>query len=143
MEYSKQFERDFTKRTLEIVRDYQGERDATLLINCLLGLLIVPQQRSYQRIPEEPLDKLKEWGISPESIQSFGGDRKQNLRQLVRSLRNAAAHFRITPLEENGRVKGFYFQDQNGFRAEIKLAEMRQFVEHLARHLDADNGTKI
>src|SRR4051794_33161821 len=42
MSYVGPFEREFMKRTLTIVKEYQGEYDATLLLNCLLGLLIVP-----------------------------------------------------------------------------------------------------
>jgi hypothetical protein len=41
MENAQQFERDFMRRTLELVRSYRGPYDATDLLNCLLGLLIV------------------------------------------------------------------------------------------------------
>ena len=63
MEYSNQFELDFMKRTLEIVKDYQGERDATLLINCLLGLLVVPKETLFNKIPKDPITALKNWGF--------------------------------------------------------------------------------
>jgi hypothetical protein len=75
MEFSDQFERDFMRRTLKLVQDYQGPYDATLLLNCLLGLLIVPKERSIDRIPADPVADLHKWGISPNSIKSFGSDR--------------------------------------------------------------------
>jgi hypothetical protein len=142
MEYSDKFELDFMKRTLEIVRDYKGERDATLLINCLLGLLVVPQERSFRKIPKDPITTLYDWGISPNSIKSFGKERDgslrlQNLQQLVRSLRHSVAHFDISPIHEKGIVKGFKFKGEYGFHAEIILSEMRVFVEKLATHLES------
>ncbi len=72
MEYKQEFERDFMRRTLELLKQYKGPYDTTLLLNCLLGLLIVPKESSIDRIPEDPIDRLKEWGISPKSILDFG-----------------------------------------------------------------------
>jgi hypothetical protein len=56
------FERDFMRRTLELVREYQGPYDATFLLNCLLGLLIVPAERSLDEIPEDRVESLPNWG---------------------------------------------------------------------------------
>ena len=53
------------KYTLEIVQRYGGEYDATLLLNCLLGLLIVPKEACFESISEDPISDLAEWGISP------------------------------------------------------------------------------
>ena len=38
---------DFIKRTLEIIDEYQGDNDVTLLINCCLGLLILPKEKHF------------------------------------------------------------------------------------------------
>ena len=72
MEYEPEFIRSFMKRTLAIARDYGGPFDATLLINCLLGLLIVPKETLIEKVPQEPFERLSEWGISPTSIRSIG-----------------------------------------------------------------------
>src|SRR5262245_340397 len=72
MEYKQQFERDFMRRTLELVRTYHGPYDPTNLLNCLLGLLIVPKETSIEKVPDEPIADLGRWGISPQSIESFG-----------------------------------------------------------------------
>ena len=69
MEYDQEFERDFMRRTLELVRDYRGPYDATNLLNCLLGLLIVPKEKSLKKIPDEPVAELARWGISPQAIR--------------------------------------------------------------------------
>jgi hypothetical protein len=50
VQFEKQFERDFMRRTLKLVQDYQGPYDATLLLNCVLGLLIVTKETSLNSI---------------------------------------------------------------------------------------------
>lgn len=137
MEYTDQFERDFMRRTLELVRGYEGPYDATNLLNCLLGLLIVPKEKSFDKIPNDPVDRLGDWGISPASIKSFGRKDSKTLRQVVRGLRNAVAHFRFEPMHVSGRCVGFRFHDDSGFRATIENDEMRVFVEKLAQHLES------
>ena len=141
MEFTEEFERDFMKRTLQLLMDYPGEYDATLLLNCLLGLLVVPKETSLEKIPTDPISKLGKWGISPESITSFGRKNRANhypetLRGVVYNLRNSVAHFRIRPIEENRRVIGFSFTDMSGFAATIDIKEMRIFVERLASYLE-------
>ena len=129
------------RRTLEIVRSYQGSYDATNLINCLLGLLVVPKETSLDRIPTDPVSELSKWGISPGSIKRFGKCQcgtahPQTLRQLVKRLRNAVAHFRIDPIHKNGVCTGFEFRNRSGFHAELPLAEMNALVERLSEHLE-------
>jgi hypothetical protein len=141
VEYEPDFARSFMRRTLEVARTYAGPYDATVLINCLLGLLIVPKESLLDKIPQAPFASLADWGIQPTSIKSpgrceYGHEHSPNLRQLVRRMRNAVAHFRIDPLSSNGRVRGFSFKDRNGFHAEVSLEEIHAFVTKLARHLE-------
>lgn len=145
MEYAQEFERDFMRRTLQLVEQYEGPHDATLLLNCLLGLLIVPKEASLTRIPLDPVADLEKWGISPTSIRRCGRQNKANpnpetLRGVVHNLRNAVAHFRFSPQHRGGRVAAFDFEDDNGFEATVEIAEMRIFVERLARHLEDTAG---
>lgn len=142
MEYDSNFARSFMNRTLELARDYNGPLDATFLINCLLGLLIVPKEALIEKIPTIPFESLQEWGINPNSIIKFGrceyGHIHQpNLRQLIHRLRNAVAHFRIEPHHDNGKVVGYSFRDKNGLHAKISLNEIKVLVEKLAAHLEA------
>jgi hypothetical protein len=134
------FARDFMQRTLAIAKRYDGPLDATLLVNCLLGLLIVPREALFEKIPATEFDSISEWGISPDPIKSFGRcefghEHRPNLRQIVRRLRNAVAHFKIDPIHESGKVSGYSFRDKNGFRAEFSLVEMKALVIKLANHL--------
>lgn len=138
MEYRDEFEKDFMTRTLKIVKEYHGSYNATLIFNCLLGLLIVPRETSlYDKIPETGIkDSLALWGLNEESIKNYGKDKPRTIRQLVRHLRNSVAHFQIEPIQGNQRlVEGFKFSNQSGFRAEISLVELEIFVEKLSDHL--------
>ena len=144
MNFGENFEIEFMKRTLELVKQYKGPFDASLLLNCLLGLLIVPKESSIDIIPEDPLEDLKIWGISPESIISPGKKRnkKQNpepLRGIVWDLRNSVAHFQFTPYPDKEipkNVGGFEFTANDVFKAKIELNEMKVFVEKLFRYLN-------
>ena len=103
--------RSFVNRTLQLVRAYHGPDEATNLINCLLGLLLVGESAAFERIPDDPLSSLRSWGLSRKSIRSFGtcqcgGGHPRTLRQLVAALRRAAAH-EVTPLRPNRTCTGF------------------------------------
>lgn len=140
MEYAEEFERDFMSRTLSILQDYAGPYDATLLLNCLLGLLIVPKETSIERIPCDPLSDLDKWGVKPSSIKSVGNPTKKNgnpdtLRGVVWNLRNAVAHFQVRPLARDQQCAGFEFKAESGFKAVLSLEEMKALVQKLASHL--------
>ena len=140
MSYNSKFEQAFIERSLLLVQEYRGPYDATLLLNCLLGLLVVPKEACLKAIPLEPIERLSRWGISPESIEDFGNSsdmdgNPRNLRGLVWRLRNSVAHFRFRPVPENGEVKAFHFHDMSGFKATVNIDELRVFVERLAVHL--------
>ena len=145
MSYLDDFERSFMQRTLQIVQDYRGRFDATILMNCLLGLLVVPKERFLEAIPLDPLRELSKWGIRPASIKRIGRKTPKNpypdtLRGIVYNLRNSVAHFHLKPNSSRQQVHSFEFTDRDGegphFHAVINLNEMRNFVERLAAHLD-------
>lgn len=141
MQYEPEFARNFMHRTLVIAQTYEGQFDATLLLNCLLGLLVVPKEALLDKIPKDSLDQFLTWGISPSSIKCYGKcdqgyEHPPNLRQLVRRMRNAVAHFRVEPKHNDGLVTAFSFKDNNGFHAELSLTEISDFVQRLAKHLE-------
>jgi hypothetical protein len=132
---------EFVRRTRSVVEEYSGEYEATLLANCLLGLLVVPKEHLFDRIPNEPLDRFPAWGVPPEAIQSpgrcdFGETHDMNLRQLMKSLRHAVAHFAVSPLNEDGQSVGFIFKNRNGFELTLRLDQMRKLAIQLAEHLE-------
>ena len=133
------FEHEFMRRTFVLVDEYKGLYEATLLANCLLGLLVVPKEAWYKKIPEADFNSLSDWGIRPDSITpgkcEYGNEHQPNLRQLVRKLRNAVAHFKVRPINKDDEVHGFSFEDRGGFCAKLSLDEIGALVRHLANHL--------
>lgn len=140
MSYLSDFERSFSEHTLCIVDSYSGDFDATLLVNCLLGLLVVPKETILHAIPEDPISELANWGINPASIRNPGkatpkNPKPETLRGLVTNLRHAVAHFRIKPVPAQGEVEAFEYKNDTGLHAVISIAEMRSFVQKLSGHL--------
>ena len=134
MSYNSDFERAFIQRSLALVQEYRGPFDATLLLNCLLGLLVVPKESCLKEIPLDPITELEKWGISPSAIKTFGRSKEldrdpRNLRGLVWHLRNAVAHFRFRPVPPHGEVTAFNFQDESGFEATVPLNDCARFWE--------------
>ena len=91
---------DFARRTeanLQIIRRISREGGATpafeitQLVNSMLGLLVFPQQRYMDRIPETPIAELASHGW-PIPVVVGNYPQVTNLRDLVRMLRNAVAH---------------------------------------------------
>ena len=141
MSYLGEFDRAFMRHTLSLLDAYDGDHDATMLVNCLLGLLVVPKETVLEAIPEAPLSELAAWGINPASIRASGAAYRGNphpetLRGLVIGLRHAVAHFRIRPLPDTGEVESFEYRNDRGLHAVISLEEMRVFTRRLAGHLE-------
>ncbi|MBK6592768.1 MAG: hypothetical protein IPG23_08490 [Burkholderiales bacterium] len=125
---------------MKIVQGYSGPFEATLLVNCLLGLLVVPKETVLEAIPEVPFSELANWGLSDTSIKCPGRSTKTNpnpstLRGLVANLRHSVAHFRVKPVPASGDVHSFEYTNDVGFHAIVPLSEMRCFVEKLSSHL--------
>ena len=141
MKYDADFKHEFLHRTLFLIKEYKGPYNATFLVNCLLGLLIVPRETWYEDIPEEDFNSLPNWGIERDSITPGNGySHPPNLRQLVKKLRNAVAHFDVEPISEGNEVGGFLFKDRDGFRAALSLDEIRVFVCRLASCLGGESS---
>jgi hypothetical protein len=138
-EEDREFILAFMRRTLDIVQKYSGPHDASVLLNCLLGLLVVPKERMLEYVPADPLDRLHEWGINPNVIKrgrcECGDPYPKTLRQLVKCMRHAIAHFDVRPINENKECVGFTLSNRSGFRVNLRVAEMHAFVERLAEHL--------
>ena len=140
MEY-KQYHATFIERTLQLLIQYRTlivgkvpkseQFEVTLLINCLLGLLIVPSEKCYNNIPHLQVIDLKEWGILPEYLQG-STTRVQNLRQLVRYLRNTTAHGGVVPMGNGSEITKLIFDSGDNFKVAIPITQLERFVLKLA-----------
>lgn len=103
-----QLEIDFVRRTLDLIEQYdilkenfpfEQQYNHTLLTNCLLGLIILPKEKTLSRIPKTRiafLRKLKEWGIN----KSVFNPEIKDTKELFFRLRNSIAHFDIEFISE-------------------------------------------
>lgn len=150
-EYS-QLEVDFIKRTLHLLESYRGEYEVTMLINCSLGLLVFPKEimdrnlnyrLGVHDIPVRDLDPG--WGIQRHHILEMGIRASRSeaytentfvLSQLTRRLRNALVHGHFRTLNEGQtylQITTLSMRDKNGFRAEIRVEDLRTFAVRLAK----------
>src|SRR5688572_6053080 len=88
-----QQEFDFIKRTQAIIDRYdklkipeeekeKEKYEVTLLLNCLVGLLILPQQHWFEILPSDPITE-KEWGISEGDITDIWPEKSKITRKLM------------------------------------------------------------
>lgn len=152
MGYFKCQEKDFVERTIAILEQYeiikektpQEYYDITLLMNCSLGLLILPQQVWFDRLPKDIIDQEK-WGIDPSDIstsETISKEKKakvdeKSVRCMARHIRNSISHYRFNILSSNDTNLDYIeIEDKLGskttFKAEISIEHFRTFVLSLA-----------
>lgn len=102
-------EKDFIKRTTanlkfiqKCVKEEDGQElyEVTQLVNSLVGLLIVPQQKFFRNIndnyiQQDTLYKLKSCIEENTYKEKDGTDEIENLSTILRHMRNALAHNRF------------------------------------------------
>ena len=92
-------ELDFVRRTREQVEAYKSKNEFTNLLNCMLGLIIVPREKMLMAIPDDPTSTV-DWQNAPPTIawgkcSSCKRPMPQTVKTLVVKLRNAAAHCQL------------------------------------------------
>jgi hypothetical protein len=112
------FKTEFVDRTKKILLNYEGEYKLSNVINCMLGLLILPYENVRNNpdtfwdtdlyvIPSfpvfrihvfQPVHKVKRGGI----IEYY----PTTLRVFLQKVRNGLAHQHIQPVNTNGKFTG-------------------------------------
>ena len=139
--------RDFAERTrknLRTIEDLQakgGEAyEVTQLVNSMLGLLVFPRERFLDQIPQTSLSDLEAdgWPV-PKVVGDF--PQARDLRELIRYLRNAIAHFNIEFIGEKIQsVRVWNTKDKRTtWKAEIGLKELRAIAERFTDLLLAND----
>jgi hypothetical protein len=151
--YKKQ-EHDFIIRTKEIIKQYddfikKGNvvnedkiYDTTLLLNCFVGLLILPQQVWYNYLPSEDLC-IEEWGLNPENISLIKEDKNISVKNVVRHLRNSVSHYYFKAFSNDDKdISHIKFSDYTNtknpistFEARIPVSEVRDFVSKFSSYM--------
>lgn len=146
-------ERDFIERTLALIAQYEGDLhqyefkqqyNYTLLINCLLGIIVMPKERTVTRIPNDRLtfDLKNQMGL----VDSVVNLEIRTIRELIIALRHSIAHFDIQIISHDTEllVDEIIFRNrENGddyeivkFSAEELLPFIRYFGTWLIRNIE-------
>ncbi len=142
MEY-RDLVKDFATRTqhnLRIITDCQRSGneayEVTQLINSMLGLLVFPQQRYYERLPSLTMSRLRELGW-PEPILKGDIGELEDLRELFRYLRNGIAHFNLDFTATDGVLDGVVIWNHPGgnprkprdWQVTLRLQELAEITD--------------
>jgi hypothetical protein len=136
---NKNIEKDFVQRTLHILDHYDGPYGVTLLINCLLGLIVLPRERGYRRISEKNVLHFADLGIREGDIRSWGNisPQEKTAARFLRSMRNAVAHIKIESISREGEIESLRFRDESGFEAVFGIETVKEMVRKLADYIQA------
>lgn len=137
MEYKGPFEKEIIARTLNILGGYIGPYEDTLFLNLCVGLLIIPKESLYSKLPEEDISDSK-WSIDPHLI-SFEKSDDRSVKSTIRHMRNAIAHNGILFENNSGVGKDIthiIIEDKSGgqqtFKAVIEITKFRDFILKVA-----------
>ena len=139
---------DFINRTKLILQQYDNfttiEEDSyeiTLCLNCLMGLIVFPQQVWNGLVPDGFLND--EWFINKEYILNMEGIECGNaleykIADFVRHIRNSISHGYTRPISlsgvSNNQITHLNFKDYNPrnrdliFEAQIPVESLRKFA---------------
>jgi hypothetical protein len=149
MGYYENQDLDFVKRTKEIIEQYDSfqlntdeKYEVTLLLNCFVGLLILPQQKLFDELPTTLINS-RDWGISPNDIETIIDNRRnieeKNVRNIARHLRNSISHYRFTAYPASvDAIKEIEFLDYlndkttKSFEVTITIDNLRIFINKIS-----------
>lgn len=140
----KRIELDFITRTLALLSQYEEDSrrypreeqyNYTLLINCLLGIIVMPKEKVITHIPKNRLQKefLTQMGL----IESKVNPEIENIRELIKKLRHSVAHFdiEVSSHDDHARIDEIIFFDQEKEASEIirfRSTELQPFIRYYA-----------
>jgi len=149
-----ELEDEFISRTEKNLRaieklSQKGESvyEVTQLINSLLGLVVYPKER-LKKIPEITWETMieQEWPLpTGENAQVSG------LKQLIRYMRNAVAHFDIEFIADNNEIVGIRFKNEGALDegqktqpwiGEYRLEALKSFVDMFLDHISKNKPLK-
>lgn len=118
-----------------------NQYEVTLLINCLLGLLVLPKELKRKHIPDTPISDLTDWGMKKEYIDKPGKDcvgRPRNINQitlleLTIDLRHSVAHTLFRTLGDGKKITHVELcANRSKFKATVPVEDFKKFVTKLA-----------
>ena len=136
MDYN-QIEIDFIDRTIEIMNSYNSKNQVTLLLNCCLGLIVLPKERHFNKIPDKNIPENGIlWGISRKNVTVDCEDCGYNLRSVIRRIRNGLCHFKIESIpDEKNQIDKLVIKDRGKFKVELTINELKELALSFANKI--------
>lgn len=153
----KKFEIEFVKRTKDLLLGYEGPWDMSNLINCTLGLIILPYEATRESPPpfwETELPNLPFRLEIFDPIQSIKNSKikyyPKTLAVLLQKIRNGLAHQNIEPVNENGKFAGIIIRNYFGLtksHLDLKIhfsqQELKKFALFIANEYLKNRTSEI
>lgn len=144
------FGTEFVQRTRLLLTEYKGEYKLSNALNCMLGLIVLPNERLEQNndaIWDTLLENIPE--MANLHINAFDPIRNirrgrityypKTLRYFLKKVRNGIAHQNIAPINTNKRFTGvtiwnYFGANKNNMDLNIELnrSELKRFALFVA-----------
>ena len=144
------FDLQFIERTRKIIEGYKGIYNITLLLNCLLGLIVLPSEfykRKSRNFFERDLSEIKEirhlvneilFNPTKKKNGIWIGDRR-SLQNLIKKVRNGVSHQQIECVEDKSKwekviIRDFNFYNNNNLELEVSWTpkQLKEFAIFVA-----------
>ena len=124
---------EFIQRTLNIIAQYKRQEshlgteyyDVTLLLNCLLGLVVLPRESKLDKFPDSEIPET----IRPTLISAKDKSAKDiqiKFKEYIIGLRNGIVHF--------GKANSLSFKNENGQIAFIEITGETNRHKHILHY---------
>jgi hypothetical protein len=128
-------------KAIECLKQKGGEvYEVTQLLNSMLGLLIFPRARFFEKIQDKSWDLMDKEGWP---LPSGDNAHVSNLKQLVRNMRNAVAHFNIELVNDGNEIIGIRFSSYHrkgqNWTGVYDIASLRKFVDMFLDHIQSSS----
>ena len=119
--------------------------EVTQLLNSMLGLLIFPKERLFEKIKNKSWDTMVEEGWP---LPSGDNAKVSDLEQLIIIMRNAVAHCNFNVITKDDEISSIEFSNFNPrdnqrkqplWKGEYDVASLRKFVYMFLDHLQSSS----
>jgi len=127
---------DLIRRTKRIIEQYDEREsylgtefyDVTLLLNCLLGVVVLPREEELDMVNDEPLP-----GELKDTVRNWNGTLR--FKKYIVGLRNAIVHF--------GKNDSLDFATESGKITKIKLSGFVDESKKIHFEFDLTHGNQL
>ncbi|MCH7770646.1 MAG: hypothetical protein IIA49_06470 [Bacteroidetes bacterium] len=138
------FNKEFVERTINILNSYKGKFEFSNLLNCTLGLIILPYENmgssSYWKSEIVRLEDIPSFTIKLfEPIKKMKKGRiiryPKTIGVLLRKIRNGLAHQNIKPINKNNEFVGIKIFNKYKNKLDLDIEFTREELYNFAIYI--------